>query len=59
MGTPPGWGLEHRATNPVSVKNVNDTETSATASDEKVFRPYVPERTKRTSSSSSSSSSST
>jgi hypothetical protein len=23
MGTPPGWGLEHRASNPVSVKKFN------------------------------------
>jgi hypothetical protein len=32
MWTPdlPGWGLEHRASNPVSVKNLNATETSAT-----------------------------
>jgi hypothetical protein len=22
MGTPPGWGLEHRASNPVSVKKI-------------------------------------
>jgi hypothetical protein len=28
--------LEHRASNPVSVKNLNATETSATALDEKV-----------------------
>jgi hypothetical protein len=28
---PPGWGLEHRASNPVSIKNLNATETSATA----------------------------
>jgi hypothetical protein len=33
---PPGWGLEHRTTNPVSIKNLNAIETSATASDEKV-----------------------
>jgi len=26
---PPGWGLEHRASNPVSIKkNLNATETS-------------------------------
>jgi hypothetical protein len=28
--------LEHRASNPVSIKNLNTTVTSATASDEKV-----------------------
>jgi hypothetical protein len=28
--------LEHRTSNPVSIKNLNATETSATASDEKV-----------------------
>jgi len=29
MGTPPGWGLEHRASNPISIKNnVNAIETS-------------------------------
>jgi hypothetical protein len=28
--------MEHRARNPVSIKNLNATETSATASDEKV-----------------------
>jgi hypothetical protein len=27
---PPGWGLEHRASNPVSIKNLNATEISAT-----------------------------
>jgi hypothetical protein len=51
---PPGWGLEHRASNPVSVKNLNATEISATG---KLLRPYVPARTKTSSSSSSSSSS--
>jgi hypothetical protein len=44
--------LEHRASNPVSVKNLNAIETSAIV---KLLRLYVPERTKRTSSSSSSS----
>jgi hypothetical protein len=28
MGTPPGWGLEHRASNPVSVKNLTAIKTS-------------------------------
>jgi hypothetical protein len=41
--------LEYRASNPVSVKNVNATETSTTASDEKVVEAHVPVRTKRTS----------
>jgi hypothetical protein len=27
---PPGWGLERRASNPVSIKNLNATEISAT-----------------------------
>jgi hypothetical protein len=27
---PPGWRLEHRASNPVSIKNLNTTETTAT-----------------------------
>jgi hypothetical protein len=47
---PPGLGLEHRASNPVSIKNVNATETSAI----KLLRPCVPVRTKRTSSSNNS-----
>jgi hypothetical protein len=42
--------LEHRASNPVSIKNLNATETSAT---EQLLRPYVPARTKRTTTSSS------
>jgi hypothetical protein len=46
MGTPPGWGLEHRASNPVSVKNLTTIETSATVT---LLRPYVPVGTKRTS----------
>jgi hypothetical protein len=54
MGTPPGWGLEHRASNPVSVKNVTAIEPSTIVT----LRPCVPVGTKRTSSSSSSSSSS-
>jgi hypothetical protein len=29
----PGWGLEHRASNPVSIKNLNATGTSAAALD--------------------------
>jgi hypothetical protein len=45
MGTPPGWGLEHRASNPVSVKNLTAIETSTTV---KLLRPYVPGGTKRT-----------
>jgi hypothetical protein len=36
--------LEHRASNPVSIKNLNATETSANA---KLLRPYVPARMKR------------
>jgi hypothetical protein len=55
MGTPPGWGLEHRASNPVSIKNLTAIETSTIV---KLLRSYVPVGTKRTSSSSSSSSSS-
>jgi hypothetical protein len=46
MGAPPGWGLEQRASNPVSVKKLNDIETSATV---KLLRLYVPVGTKRTS----------
>jgi hypothetical protein len=46
MGTPPGWGLEHRASNPVSVKKLTATETSTIV---KLLRPYVPVGTKRTS----------
>jgi hypothetical protein len=46
MGTPPGWGLEHRARNSVSVKNVTAIETSTTV---KLLRPYVPVGIKRTS----------
>jgi hypothetical protein len=42
MGTPPGWGFEHRASNPVSVKNLTAIEIS------KLLRPYVPGGTKRT-----------
>jgi hypothetical protein len=48
MGTPPGWGLEHRASNPVSVKNLTTIETKKIV---KLLRPYVPVGTKRTSSS--------
>jgi hypothetical protein len=47
MGTPPGWGLEHR----VSVKNLTAIETSTIV---KLLRPYVPVGKKRTSRSSSS-----
>jgi hypothetical protein len=50
MGTPPGWGLERRASNPVSVKNLTAIETSKIV---KLLRPYVPVGTKRTSNSSS------
>jgi hypothetical protein len=46
MGTPPRWGLEHRASNPVSVKNLTAIETSIIV---KLLRPYVPAGTKRTS----------
>jgi hypothetical protein len=45
MGTHPGWGLEHRANNPVSVKNLTAIETSTIV---KLLRPYVPVGTKRT-----------
>jgi hypothetical protein len=38
--------LEHRASNPVSVKNLTATETSTIV---KLLRPYVPVGTKRTS----------
>jgi hypothetical protein len=41
MGTPPGWVLEHRASNPVSVKNLTAIETSTIV---KLLRPYVPRR---------------
>jgi hypothetical protein len=46
MGTPPDWGLEHRASNLVSVKNLTVIETSTIV---KLLRPYVPVGTKRTS----------
>jgi hypothetical protein len=46
MGTPSGWELEHRASNPVSVKNLTVIETSTIV---KLLRPYVPVGTKRTS----------
>jgi hypothetical protein len=45
MGTPPGWGLEHRASNTVSVKKLTAIETSTIV---KLLRPYVPVGTKRT-----------
>jgi hypothetical protein len=45
MGTPPGWGLEHRASNPVSVKKLTAIETSTIVK----LRPYVPVGKKRTS----------
>jgi hypothetical protein len=45
MGTSPGWGLEHRASNPLSVKNLTVIETSTIV---KLLRPYVPVGTKRT-----------
>jgi hypothetical protein len=45
MGTSPGWGLEHRANNPVSVKNLTAIETSTIV---KLLRPCVPVGTKRT-----------
>jgi hypothetical protein len=45
MGTPPSWGLEHRASNPVSVKNLTAIETSIIV---KFLRPYVPVGTKTT-----------
>jgi hypothetical protein len=45
MDTLPGWGLEHRASNPVSVKNLTAIETSATVK----LRPCVPVGTKKTS----------
>jgi hypothetical protein len=44
MGTLPGWGLEHRASNPVSVKNLTSVETSTIVK----LRFYVPVGTKRT-----------
>jgi hypothetical protein len=44
MGTPPDWGLEHRASNPVSVKNLTAIETSTVVK----LRSYVPVGTKRT-----------
>jgi hypothetical protein len=46
MGTPLGWGLEHRASNPLSVKNLTVIETSTIV---KLLRPYVPVGMKRTS----------
>jgi hypothetical protein len=45
MGTPPGWVLEHRASNPVTVKNFTAIETSIIV---KLLMPYVPVGTKRT-----------
>jgi hypothetical protein len=45
MGTPPCWGLEHRVSNPVSVKNLTAIETSTIVK----LRPCVPVGTKRTS----------
>jgi hypothetical protein len=45
MGTPPGWGLEYRASNSVSVKNLTAIETSTNV---KLLRPYVPVGTKKT-----------
>jgi hypothetical protein len=45
MGTPPAWGLEHRASNPVSVNNLTAIEASTIVK----LRPYVPVGTKRTS----------
>jgi hypothetical protein len=44
MGTPPGWGLEHRASNPVSIKHLTAIESSTTV---KFLRPYVPVGTKK------------
>jgi hypothetical protein len=38
--------LEHRASNPVSIKNLNAIETSATASDEKVVEVLCPRENK-------------
>jgi hypothetical protein len=46
MGILPGWGLEQRARNPVSVKNLTAIEISTIV---KLLRPYVPVETKRTS----------
>jgi hypothetical protein len=46
MGIPPGWGLEHRASNPVSVKNLTTIETSTIV---KLLRPYIPVGMKRAS----------
>jgi hypothetical protein len=46
MGIPPVWGLEHRASNPVSVKNLTAIETSTIV---KLLRPYVPVGMNRTS----------
>jgi hypothetical protein len=43
--SPPGWGLEHRASNPLSVKNLTAIETSTIVK----LRPYVLVGTKRTS----------
>jgi hypothetical protein len=45
MGTPRSWGLEHRASNPVSVKNLTAIEISTTV---KLLRPCIPVGTKRT-----------
>jgi hypothetical protein len=41
---PPGWGLEHRAINPVSVKSLTAIETSTIV---KLLRPDVPVGTKK------------
>jgi hypothetical protein len=45
MDTPPVWGLGHRASNPVSVKNLTAIETWTIV---KLLRPCVPVGTKRT-----------
>jgi hypothetical protein len=45
----PCMSLEHRASNPVSEKNLTDIETSTIV---KLLRPYVPMGTRRISSSS-------
>jgi hypothetical protein len=41
MGTPPGWGLEHRASNPVSVKNLTVIETSTIVKDSQCEGPLT------------------
>jgi hypothetical protein len=44
---PSGWGLEHRASNPVSIKNLNATETSTASDVKKVVEALCSSRERR------------